>query len=259
MRAAGRSLLVEGYVLHGRDWRETSRILDCLSRDNGRFSVVARGARRAGSPWRAVLQPFQPLLLSWTMRGELGTLIAAEATAPAHRVGGGGERTLAAFYANELLLRGLAPHDPHPEVFEAYAATLAALAAGADEAIVLRRFELELLAGVGYGLRLDADGETGEPLRPDGWYRLDAERGPLALGVVEGVAEGVAEQGRAGSVCRGADLMALAAGTPDAVAARGPLRRALRGALDALLGDRPLRTRAVARELRRSVTAVEET
>lgn len=242
MRHAGRCLLVEGYVLHGRDWRETSRILDCVSRDHGRVSLVARGARRPGSPWRALLQPFQPLTLSWTMRGELGTLIAAEAAAPRHALGGG-ERTLAAFYLNELLLRGLAPHDPHPEVYAAYAAALAALAAGADEAIVLRRFELELLAGVGYAVHLDADGETGAALVPDAWYRLDAELGPLALGVAEPAPDEPA--------CRGADLLALAAGTPDAVAARGPLRRALRGPLDALLGERPLRTRAVARELRR--------
>jgi len=248
MRGAGRSLLVEGFVLHGRDWRETSRILDCVSREHGRFGVVARGARRPGSPWRALLQPFQPLTLSWTMRGELGTLIAAEASAPRPRLAGG-ERTLAAFYLNELLLRGLAPHDPHPEVFDAYAAALAALAAGADEAIVLRRFELELLSGVGYAVHLEAEGDTGEPLAPEGWYRLDAELGPLALGV--------AEPGREEAACRGADLLALAAGAPDAAAARGSLRRALRGALDALLGDRPLRTRAVARELRRH--AVEET
>lgn len=246
IRHAGRSLLVEAFVLHGRDWRETSRILDCVARDHGRFSVVARGARRPGSPWRALLQPFQPLTLSWSMRGELGTLIAAEASARSARLDGG-ERTLAAFYLNELLLRGLAPHDPHPEVFDAYAAALSALVAGADEAIVLRRFELELLAGVGYGVDLDADGESGAPLSPEGWYRLDAELGPLALGV--------AEPAPGEAACRGADLIALAAGTPDAAAARGPLRRALRGALDVLLGDRPLRTRAVARELRRAAVA----
>lgn len=245
MRHGGRNLLVEACVLHGRDWRETSRILDCVSREHGRFSVVARGARRPGSPWRALLQPFQPLVLSWTMRGELGTLIAAEAAAPRHRLAGG-ETLLAAFYLNELVLRALAPHDPHPEVFDAYAAALAALAAGADEAIVLRRFEVELLAGLGYAVHLEADGATGEPLAPATWYRLDAELGPLALGVAEPAADTAA--------CRGADLLALAAGAPEAAAARGPLRRALRAALDALLGDRPLRTRAVARELRRPAT-----
>lgn len=237
---AQRSLLVEGFVLHGRDWRETSRILECWSREHGRFSVVARGARRAGSPWRALLQPFQPLTLSWSARGDLGTLIAVEATGAAHRVAGG-DRALAAFYLNELVLRALAPHDPHPEVFDAYAAALAALAADADEAVVLRRFELELLAGLGYGMRLEHDGESGAPLTPEAWYRVDAELGPIGI-------RGAAPETEA---CRGADLLALAAGTHGPDAARGPLRRALRGALDALLGDRPLRTRAVARELRR--------
>lgn len=250
MRARDRTSLVAAYVLHGRDWRDTSRILDCVSREQGRFSVIARGARRPTTPWRALLQPFQPLKLSWSARGELGNLTGAEASAPAHDFREGGERTLAAFYASELMLRGLAPHDPHPEVFDAYAATLTALAAGADEAVVLRRFELELLAGVGYGLRLDADGESGTPLDPAAWYRLDPERGPLALGV--------REPGPEVGGCRGADLLALAVGEHGPVAARGPLRRALRAALDELIGDRPLRTRAVARELRRGGTLAGE-
>lgn len=247
MRARERTSLVEAYVLHGRDWRDTSRILDCVSRAHGRFSVIARGARRPTAPWRALLQPFQPLRLSWSMRGELGNLTGAEAGAPAHRFDDGGERTLAAFYLSELMLRGLAPHDPHPEVFDAYAAALAALAEGADEAIVLRRFELELLAGLGYGVRLEAEGEGGAPLDPEAWYRLDPERGLLGLGVREPSSE-------LGG-CRGADLLALAVGEHDAAASRGPLRRALRAALDELLGGRPLRTRAVARELRRGLAA----
>jgi DNA repair protein RecO (recombination protein O) len=33
------------YVLHARPYRETSLLLECLTRDHGRLGVVARGVR----------------------------------------------------------------------------------------------------------------------------------------------------------------------------------------------------------------------
>jgi len=228
-----------GYLLHARDWRDTSRIVDCFSHGHGRVALVARGARRASSPLRGVLQPFQRLALSWVGRGELGTLTRAESTAAPRQLAPAA--LIAAFYANELLLRGTAAHDPHPELFVAYEDALASLASGDDEAVVLRRFELELLAVLGYGARLDLDVATGAVVDPEAWYRLDPELGAVRIGVREDDAE----------ACWGADLIACAAGAPPAAAARGALRRALRIALEQALGSRPLRSRAVAHALRR--------
>jgi DNA repair protein RecO (recombination protein O) len=242
MRARERVQLEPCFVLHGRDWHNTSRIVDLFSRSQGRITLIARGARRPTSPWRALLMPFRPLLVSFSLRGELGMLLAAEAaSAPLEP---SPDRLLAGFYANELLLRGMSPHDPHADLFDHYGSLLADLAGQEDEAVLLRRFELGLLDALGYGARLDHDGASGTPLLPDAWYRLD----PLAgLRRVDRVGETDPDA----DCCRGADLLALAAGRPDSAAARGPLRRALRGALDQALGSRPLRSRAVARALRR--------
>jgi DNA repair protein RecO (recombination protein O) len=115
--------------------------------------------------------------------------------------------------------------------------------------VPLRRFELGLLDALGYGARLDHDGDSGAPLEPDAWYRVDPLAGPRR---VDQVAEG-----EPADCCRGADLVALAAGEPTPEAARGALRRALRGALDQALGARPLRTRAVARALKRKAAVGE--
>lgn len=243
MRARERVQLEPCFVLHGRDWHNTSRIVDLFSRGQGRIALIARGARRPTSPWRALLMPFRPLLVSFTLRGELGFLAAAEAaSAPLEPAP---ERLLAGFYANELLLRGMSPHDPHPDLFDHYGSLLAGLAGREDEAVLLRRFELGLLEALGYGARLDHDGASGTPLEADAWYRIDPLAGPRR---VDRVAD-TADDGE--DCCRGDDLLALAAGTPSAAAARGTLRRALRGALDQALGSRPLRSRAVARALRR--------
>ena len=75
---------VEGqpaYVLHARPWRETSLIVELLSRDHGRIAVVARGVQGAKRhPLRAALQPLQHLRLDFLPRGELGRLTQAEAS-----------------------------------------------------------------------------------------------------------------------------------------------------------------------------------
>ena len=55
-------LLEPGFVLHQRPYRNSSLIVDCLTAGHGRQSLVARGARRADSRQRALLQAFQPLL-----------------------------------------------------------------------------------------------------------------------------------------------------------------------------------------------------
>ena len=71
------------FVLHTRPYRETSLLLECLSRDHGRVGIVARGVRsQRGRLRRSQLEPFQPLLLDLQMRGELATLRAAELAGP---------------------------------------------------------------------------------------------------------------------------------------------------------------------------------
>ena len=68
--SAKRKLLEPAWLLHHRPWSDTSRILELMSRDHGRVTLFAHGARRPKSPLRAVLRPFVPLLVSWSGRGD---------------------------------------------------------------------------------------------------------------------------------------------------------------------------------------------
>ena len=152
--------LEPGFVLHHRPFRDTSLLLEVLSMEHGRVGLVARGARGPRSRLKGLLQPFRPLLLSWQLRGELGTLTAAESAAVSAPPPSGGERLLGLYYLNELLLRLTARLDPHPGLYQGYAAAVAALADQAALAPELRRFEKRLLDVLGYGpeLRFDATG-----------------------------------------------------------------------------------------------------
>jgi len=112
------------FVLHSYAWRETSLIVEMLSRDFGRVALVARGAKRPTSQFRGILMPFSPLALSWSGRAELKTLVRAEwqgGLAPLR-----GDGLLAAFYLNELLVRLLPRADAHPGLFASYVQALAA-------------------------------------------------------------------------------------------------------------------------------------
>ena len=80
--------LEPAWVLHSRSFRETSLLLEVFSREQGRVGLVARGARGAKSRWKNMLQPFRPMLLSWSQRSDLGTLTGAEQVASPPALGG---------------------------------------------------------------------------------------------------------------------------------------------------------------------------
>ena len=247
----GRSAPLLAYVLHQHDWSETSLIVELFTRAQGRVVVAAKGAKRPTSNFRAVLLPFQPILV------QLGRAPADEAAEifnlrSAEWAGGqpllGAAALLSGFYANELLLKLLARQDAHPVLFDGYADTLAALGTGADEAPALRALELVLLRELGWLPELNIATLTAQALQPEARYTLNAEAGLVAHG--EGLPgstwlaleAALAHQGQAGSA---AALRAACA--PVATALRGPLRQLLHYHL----GPLPLRTRDVWRGVQR--------
>jgi len=162
------------FVLHSYPYRETSLIIDVLSRDHGRLALVAKGAKRPHSALRGVLQTFQPLALSWSGKSEVRTLTGAE------WVGGmlplAGDALLCGFYVNELLVKFCAREDPHPQLFHHYVVTMTRLAHDEPPVQVLRSFERVLLRETGYAMALDRT-VARKAVLADGRYVFDPERG----------------------------------------------------------------------------------
>ena len=216
------------FVLHARPWRETSLIVELLTRDHGRIGLVARGVQGPKrQPLRAALQPLQHVRVDYVQRGELGRLLQAEAVDVAPVLHG--ETLLAAFYIAELLLRLLPRQDAADTVYDRYGALRAELAGDAPLAWTLRRFERDLLDLLGYGLPLDRT-DDGAPLDPAARYLLDAERGPLR------------DHRHARGSVSGAALLALASDRVPPPAQLAELRGALRGVLQGHLGGAPLKS-----------------
>jgi DNA repair protein RecO (recombination protein O) len=136
---------------------------------------------------------------------------------------------------NELLIALLHRCDPHPDLFAHYGAALATLAAGEELEPALRRFELALLAEIGYGLVVDRDAVDGQPLRSDSWYEYFVDQGPVP----------VADNTVGRLVVNGADLTAIGNGIFDRPERLLIAKKLLREKLNWCLGGRPLKTRQV--------------
>lgn len=224
MATASRIELAPAYVLHHTPWRDSSRIYEVITRDHGRLSLFARGVRGPKSRLAGVMQPFVPLLLSFSLRGEAGNLSAAEAAptgadlpplSPADVMSG--------WYLNELVLKLTVRHDPQAEIYHHYHRAVTGLRGGAVVARELRLFEKRLLEALGYGLDLHTSRVA------------DGDDGPLGY-----------HYGSASA----ATLRSLAAERLDEPDALEEARTILRKALAACLEGRTLRTRRVAEDMR---------
>lgn len=163
------------FVLHSYPYKETSLIVDVLTRDHGRMALVAKGAKRPHSKLRGVLQTFQPLSISWSGKSEVRTLTGAEwvgGLLPLEK-----SALLCGFYLNELLVKFLARDDAHRPLFDHYVSTLNELAHGEAVPIVLRKFELALLRETGFAGSFTRCTVSREPVEPDLVYVVDPERG----------------------------------------------------------------------------------
>lgn len=246
--------LQPAFVLHSRDYRDTSLIVDFLTPDYGRLSAVARGARgrKGRSSVKQLLAPFQALLISCQGKGELKTLTGIEAAgAPVFL---NGNILYSGFYINELLMRLLLPMDAHPAIYAAYQRALAELTAlnsvGADTADlplepVLREFELALLEALGYGLEFCVDGESGAPIARDSLYYFAPESGFICC-------DGDIYRQRQPGVFSGELLYRIGQREFSTIEVRRAAKQLLRLALKPLLGTKPLKSRELFRPVQRS-------
>jgi DNA repair protein RecO (recombination protein O) len=249
MTTSHRINLQPAYVLHQRPYRDSSALVELFTPQHGRVGVVAKGAKRPKSPWRGIVQQFRPLLASWSGRGDLATLTGLEAQGQplqfsAHLLASG-------FYLNELLMRLIQRHEAQVELFSYYdtclreLAGLSLLTGGETERpvdqgleAILRRFEGLLLETLGYGLILDHDVDTGEPIAPAQDYFYQTDRGPVAM---------TANTVENGVKVRGATLLDLAKGRFDDAQTRREAKRLMRCALAVHLGPKPLLSRQMLR------------
>ena len=226
------------FVLHSYPFRETSLVVELLTREFGRVGVVARGARRPKSSLRGVLLAFQPLLVSWTGKGELHTLTRAEWQGGYQPLKG--LSLICGFYLNELLLKLLPRNDPHERLFDTYSDTLLDLASRGEAAGILRTFEKNLLRDLGYAITLDRDVQTGHPIAAERHYTYVVERGPVPAAI---------ESPRNGVELSGQTLLDMQVDDYSKTVTQQQSKALMRALINHCLGDQELYTRQLLRDL----------
>lgn len=226
-----RDRLQQAFVLHRRNYSDTSLLLEVFTAAHGRLALVAKGAKRPRATGAALLQPFTPVLLAWSGRGEVRTMVRVE---PAGRpLALTGDALYCGFYVNELLMRLLGRQDPHEVLFVFYQAVLQELAGG-DLDTPLRRFELRLLAELGYQAVLDRVADGRDPVHPAHMYVYRDEQGLLP-----------AVAGACDDTISGETLRRLVAGERLVGRQVREARSLTRRLLAPHLGERPLRSRSL--------------
>ncbi|MDH3354341.1 MAG: DNA repair protein RecO [Chromatiales bacterium] len=228
-----------GYLLHQRPFKERSVMVEIFTHDWGRVGLVANGVRKEKSRLAGLLQPFQRLLFSWRGRGELKTLTTAESAGVVEPLKGSSLNS--ALYLNELLLRLLPRHDPHPLLFSHYHQALSQLSEGSEIEWILREFERDLLQELGYGLNLSHDIESGEVIEPDAIYCY-YPHGPVRLEDQQEM-DGV-------MTLKGKTLMAIASGEQPEKEGLREAKKLMRVMLQPHLGDKPLMSRTLFQPVR---------
>jgi DNA repair protein RecO (recombination protein O) len=167
--------LQSAFVLHRRSYRETSYLIELFTYDYGRLTVIAKGMRTRYSSANGLLQPFIPLLVSWSGKGELKTLSQFEINGQITSLRG--SCLFAGLYLNELLVCLLPKWDAYPRLYQAYQNTMIALYKNVLKLKVLRSFEKCLLEELGYGLLPKNDVSLHKTIAPDQYYCFMPDEG----------------------------------------------------------------------------------
>jgi len=153
----------EGIVLAVRKHGESSGIISLLTAGHGRHAGLVRGA--GGRRLRGVLQPGNQVRAVWQARlpEHLGGFRIEAGPSHAAALMADPLRLAAAVSGLALVERAVPEREPHPALYSATAVLIAALAGAApDWPQAYVRWELGLLAEIGFGLDLTRCAATGQ-------------------------------------------------------------------------------------------------
>jgi len=151
----------EAVVLSTRAYGESSLVVQLLTRERGRHAGLAKGAQRGKA--RAVHQPGNRVRATWKARLDehLGNLAAELVRGDVALLLDDADRLGALSSALALAEAALPEREPAPPVYEGLVRLLDTLAADAAWARDYARWELGLLAELGFGLDLSRCALTG--------------------------------------------------------------------------------------------------
>ncbi len=157
-------------VLRTVDFSESSLVVTLFTREFGKISGLAKGAKRLKGSFESALDLLAHCRIVFLRKSSetLDLLTEAKLQRRFRVTGPGLEGLYAGYYVAELLSAMTDPYDPHPEVFDLADETLAGLSAREDVGKRLLRFELGALRELGHLPALECCAECAKPIAMSG-------------------------------------------------------------------------------------------
>lgn len=208
----------EAITIRLTDYSETSQVAALYSREFGRLSVLAKGAKRPRNNFegRLDLLCHNRIVFAQKTRSTLHTLTECKLLDRFMGLRADVSRLYAALYAAELVREMTPIEESQPPVFDLLLGCVRSLSAGEDVGLALLLFEVRLLSLTGYAPPLSACAHCGTERLPGGsavyspavggvLCRACRRRDPKAVGVPKGALK-VLERLANGTVTRTATV-----------------------------------------------------
>ena len=169
----------ECFLLHQRSYGETSIIAEVFTRNLGKMSIIARGAKKPKSKFFGYLVPFSRLKITFSGRSELKTLTNIDRDLSLTNTYLS-RKSYSLLYINELMIKLLPKDAEHKPLFDLYSKFIQDSVNEEKMDYLLRNFELDLLEMLGYGINFHADINNEEEIKLNKNYIFVAESGFMA-------------------------------------------------------------------------------
>lgn len=175
------------------DFSETSCVVTCFTREFGKITALAKGARRPKGPFEGAIDLLAICRIVFLHKSSEALDLLTEAKLERRFRGAATGLTCvyAGYYIAELLRELTDEGDPHPELYEAAVASLSALQEGFDWPSVVLHFELSALRMLGHYPSLFTCVQCGEGVQRGGRLSISPSAGGVLCANCRGGHKGV--------------------------------------------------------------------
>jgi DNA repair protein RecO (recombination protein O) len=146
----------DAFVLRRMQYGETDNILTLYSREQGRFSAIAKGARKAISRLSGATEVLTLTRFGLASGKSLEIVTQVEVLSSFSQLRRDLVRLAHGLYLADLLDHSVEDHMPNPELFQLLFLGLSLLQSQAAPELTTRWFEAQLLRDLGYAPHLDS-------------------------------------------------------------------------------------------------------
>jgi len=181
MKNASMMEKAEGFVIRQVDFSESSKILTLFTREYGKISAIAKGAKRLRGSFESALDLLTICNIVFIRKssGGLDLLTEAKLVERFQVKDKSLESLYSGYYVAELLGSLTEEYDPHPQLYSEARRALERFSTGIDLELAVLRFELMLLQELGHLPALEGCLVCDREINPDLPYAFRATQGGL--------------------------------------------------------------------------------